>query len=274
MSSTEFFHFASKIITTDYDGTPDRLLAFLDSLNLIKANCAGNEANAVAYVKTKLSGKARDLVDNEDTLESIINKLKYGIKGESSQAVISKMLTMKQRNKSANDFASEIEQLSVKLRRAYITEGVPAAVAETYTTDQVVKALSVNVSSERTKIVMEAGSFGSYQDALAKFLTVSSNEPQANSVLFTQTKRRGGYNNNSNFRGRRNFRGHFNSRQDNRNFSFNRNNSNYSNRGNGNRNSNRGFNQQIRGRSERWVRSYNLNQENEIDSPVGPTENV
>lgn len=57
-----------------------------------------HEENAVAYVKTRLTGKARYLVGENATLDEIKTKLKNGIKFESSQSVTSKMLNLKHHN--------------------------------------------------------------------------------------------------------------------------------------------------------------------------------
>lgn len=274
MDADKFFNFASKILTTEFDGSSEKLLAFLDSLNLIKANCNGNERNAVCYVRTKLSGKARDLISDNDSLEDIINKLKNNIKGEPSQSVIAKLQTLKQKSKSPTEFANEVEQLSLKLKRAYISEGVPVNVAEMYTTDQTVKSLSVNTNSERVKIIMQAGTFATSQDAITKFLNVNTNEPQANSVLYTHQNFRTFNNNRS--RGRNNY-GRQHSRNNNNNFANNNNNNTGARfhqsrnfRGNSNnrypRGGNRGY------RNHGWVRTFSTEQENEMVSPSGPAE--
>nr|CAH7767571.1 unnamed protein product [Callosobruchus chinensis] len=83
-------------------------------------------------------------------------KLRQGIKTESSQAVTSKILGHKQFQKDKTKYAEEIEILSANLKRAYISEGVPAAVAETYCTNTVVRAPSTNASSDRAKLIIEA----------------------------------------------------------------------------------------------------------------------
>nr|CAH7715148.1 unnamed protein product [Callosobruchus chinensis] len=135
MTAIEFFILASKILPHEYDGSPDRLHSFLDGHTLLTAYATGNEQNATAYIKTRLCGKARDLVGDNDSIQDIAQKLRQGIKTEGSQAVTSKILGHKQFQKDKSKYAEEIETLSVKLKRAYISEGVPAAVAETYCTN-------------------------------------------------------------------------------------------------------------------------------------------
>nr|CAH7745326.1 unnamed protein product [Callosobruchus chinensis] len=157
MTAIEFFNLASKILSHEYDGCLDKLQSFLDGLTLLTAYATGNEQNTIAYIKTRLCGKARDLIGDNDSIQDIAQKLRQGIKTESSQAVTSKILGHKQFQKDETKYAEEIETLSVKLKRAYISEGVPAAVAETYCTNTVVRALSTNASSDRAKLIMEYG---------------------------------------------------------------------------------------------------------------------
>lgn len=198
-TSLEFFNMAGKIITTEYEGSPDKLISFIDSLNLLKANCTGHEANAVAFVKTKLTGKARDLINNDDNLEEIIFKLKAGIKGESSQSVSAKIVALKQQNKDKVRYASEIEELANKLKRAYVSEGVPAEVAETYTTNITVKAICTNATSEKCRTIMEAGNFLKTQDAITKFVNITTDEVNKN--IFFMNRGRQSYGTLQNYRG-------------------------------------------------------------------------
>nr|CAH7734087.1 unnamed protein product [Callosobruchus chinensis] len=140
LSAPKFFNLASKIVPAEFDGSEDKLNSFLDALTLLKANMETHEANAVAYVKTRLTGKARSIVGESGTLDEKKLKLKNGIKLESSQL---------------------LECLTQKLKQAYLSEGVPENVAEKYTTNTTVNALSANATSERVKIIMEAGNFNS-----------------------------------------------------------------------------------------------------------------
>lgn len=194
MTKLEFFNLASKLMPQVFDGSPEKLLSFLDSLHLLNANCENHATSAVAFVKTRLSGKARDLITTEDSVTDIINTLKTKVKYESSRSSSAKLLNCRQNHKDATSFATEIEKLAENLNRAYISEGVPSEVAGRYTTEQVVKSLSVNSNTEKSRVVMEAGTFNSVQEAVTKFVDVntaaSSNTPH---VLFTRAFRRNNY---------------------------------------------------------------------------------
>lgn len=187
MNKADFFNLASKILSTEFDGSPDRLLSFIDALSLLQLNSTGNEDNAVAYVKTRLVGKARDLITDQNSLPDIISKLRTGIKTEDSQYVEAQLYSIKQNGRELTKFAAEMDSLSSRLKRAYINEGIPAEVAEKFTTKNVVKALIKNSNSDRVKIIMEASVFPSGNDAIAKFVNVNSEMPTT-SILYSRNQ--------------------------------------------------------------------------------------
>nr|CAI5851080.1 unnamed protein product [Callosobruchus analis] len=137
---------SNRFANMQFDGSFERLHSFLDALTFIKVN------------SSKLVGKARDLFSDNDSLEEIIFKLTSGIRTESSQLVSSKLLALKQYNKDASRYSSEVEALEARLKRVYIAEGVPGQVA------------------------------APCQQAHTKFVTVSSEE-NTSSVLYTNKKR-------------------------------------------------------------------------------------
>lgn len=202
MTNVEFFNLASRILPNEFDGSANKLTAFLDALNLLKANVETHENNAVAYVKTRLTGRARDYVGNATTLDEIQNKLQATIRTETSECIAAKLLKHKQRQKDGS-YTTEIEELCHKLKQAYIREGVPENVAETYTTNTTVKALINNAQTEKAKIIMEAGNFTSIQSALSKFSSIAEDTPDCNRIFYAN-KRSDRNRTRSNFRGRRN----------------------------------------------------------------------
>ncbi|KAK9712761.1 hypothetical protein QE152_g24754 [Popillia japonica] len=150
LSTIEFFNLASKLVPLEFDGSFDKLQSFLDSLALLQefdgsfdklqsfldslallqANSEGHADRALAFVKTRLTGKARELINDDMTIDDILKALKSNIKGESSKVVSAKLLNLKQNFKGTSKFATEIESLATSLKRAYITEGVPNVVAQ------------------------------------------------------------------------------------------------------------------------------------------------
>lgn len=240
MNAAEFFNLASKLLPNQFDGNPDNLTSFIDSLELIKLNAENQQDNAIAFVKTRLTGKARDLINNENSIDAIILTLKNHLKGESSSLASSKLLHLKQNNKDATNFAKEVEILSEKLQKAYISEGVPYDVAKNYTVETTVRALSQNASSPKARLIIEAGTFSSVPEILTKLVNVTSNPSEPN-VLYLHHNRNS-FNTRQHFRGRGfqnyNTRGQFNRGRRGR-ANYNNNNRNF-NRGRG-RNPNNGY---------------------------------
>nr|CAH7734576.1 unnamed protein product [Callosobruchus chinensis] len=149
LSAPEFFNLASKIVPAD----------------AIEGNVEIHEVNAVAYVKTRLTGKARSIVGESGTLDDIILKLST-VLTVTPNSVYKSVLQNCNFTKVTSTFKSPKVCLTQKLKQAYLSEGVPENVAEKYTTDTTVNALSANATSERVKIIMEAGNFNSVQEAV------------------------------------------------------------------------------------------------------------
>jgi hypothetical protein len=180
LSTVDFFNLASKLIPTEFDGNTDKLQSFLDALTLLLLNVGEHETTAVAFIKTRLTGKARDLITTETSIAQIIELLKKGIKGESSRNITQKILNLKQLNKENTAFAADLELLANKLKKAYISEGVTHEVAETYATDTSVRALSQNATAEKSRLIMEAGSFRTIQEVVTKFASLPYQTNSAN----------------------------------------------------------------------------------------------
>lgn len=243
-NTAEFFSLASKLVPSQFDGNSENLQSFLDALTLLKNNCENQLANAVAFVKTRLTGKARSLITNENTIDDIIIKLQNSIKGETSQLLTAKILHLKQNDKEAAKYASEVDALAQKLQSAYITEGVPAEVAQRYTVENTVRAFSQNVTSERVRLIMEAGTFSSVQETITKFVNVSSLAPSSANIF--QFRQNNFHNARRHFRGtgprNNNYNQHFDRSFNRYSNSYNRNSNNFGNNINNYREQFRGSN--------------------------------
>lgn len=237
----DFLSTASRLIC-DFDGKPENLRTFLDSLQLVDSLKGTHEQVAVSLIKTKLKGTARNLINNESSIDKIINKLTSSVRGESVEVISAKIMSIKQNNKTANVYCSEIESLAKSLESAYISDGLSCDLANKYSTQVAVKALTKNCNIDKVKLIMEAAQFNSMNDAVAKFVNSCTEATgQQNAILYYNRKpyknnyrgRRGG------FRGRGNFSRNNNSNERNNN----NNNSTYNNRnrrgrGNNHRNGN------------------------------------
>lgn len=88
------------------------------------------------------------------------------------------------------------------MKTAYVSEGVSPTLADKYSTQQAVLAMRHNASSDKVKLVMEAGNFETVSDAVAKFVGSSNETTSHNSVMFYNDSRSyGKYNKKRNFSG-------------------------------------------------------------------------
>lgn len=236
----EFINAFSKIIP-EFNGDQEKLQTCLDALELVRINSEGNVVTAVSMIKAKLTGRARNCISNEDdTVEKIINKLRVGIKGETTDVLIAKLQNVKQSGKSANTYIKEIEGLTNLLKTAYISDGLTPILSEKYATNQAVLAMRNNASNDRIKLVMEAGKFDNLNEAVAKFIGTTNDSNNQPTILYASQ-------NNRNNRGNRRSSNYNNNNYNNHNANnfrqyYNNSNTNFNNyRGRGNFRGNRGF---------------------------------
>jgi len=155
---------------------------------------------------------------------------------------MAKLLNTKQSNKNSNAYAKEIQELTKLLQNAYISDGLTPELAEKYSTQTAVKAVIKNSNSEKVSLVMQAGQFASMNEAMTKFLEVSSDVNEHKNVNFIQNRNQR-YNNRSNFRGRG--QNNYNRGNRGRRQNYTNNNGNYSNYSRNN-NSHRGRSSNVR----------------------------
>lgn len=187
LSVIEFLGLATKLIP-EFDGKPENMQSFVDSLNLLDTVKESHEAIAVQIIKTKLKNSSRNLISNESSIAEIVAKLKASVKGESTEVLTAKILNVKQNNKSANNFVQEIEDLTKSLTNAYITDGLPGSLAEKYSTQVAVKSMARNASSERVRLIMEAGTFSNMNEAVTKFVNSCTDNNSGSNVLFYKSR--------------------------------------------------------------------------------------
>lgn len=201
-SVTEFLGLATRVIP-DFDGRPENLRAFLDSLDLVESIKGTHEAVAVGVIKTKLKGTARNLISSESTVGEISRKLRSSVRGESTEVLTAKIMNVRQGNKSANAFVTEVEELTKALSSAYISDGLTCELAEKYSTQVAVKSMTKGASSDRVRLIMAAGNFGTMGDAVSKFVNSCTETSVTSNVMYYNS----GWSRNNRGRGRGNNRG-------------------------------------------------------------------
>jgi len=78
-------------------------------------------------------------------------------------------MNLQQRNKTANQYTQEVEQMTKALEGAYTTDGLPLELARSYSTQHAVKAMTKNCTIYKVKLIMQAGTFNTMNDAVSKF---------------------------------------------------------------------------------------------------------
>lgn len=117
------------------DGSQGNMISFIDSVGLFVDTVNAEFATAtvdqkaaakvtiIEFIMTSLTGKARSVVgDNPANVAQILNQLntRCGV-ATSSDVYISKLGTLKQTS-DINKFTTEVENLTLLLEKAYITE--------------------------------------------------------------------------------------------------------------------------------------------------------
>jgi len=141
-SNIDFINTASKLIPV-FDGKAKNLTSFIESIK------GEHEQLAVSIIKTKLKSVARNLIGNETTITEVISRSKSNVKGETVEVLSAKLMSLQQRNKTANQYTQEVEQMTKALEGAYITGNVSLELARSYSTRHAVKAMTKNYHASR-----------------------------------------------------------------------------------------------------------------------------
>lgn len=176
-------------LVNTYDGSPGQLSAFVDAVELFSdtvdttfnaasaAEKATAQATVVRFVKTRLTGKARQAIGELNDLQQIIDaiKLRCGAK-ISADGVLAKLKAARQTS-STEIFCETVEKLTNDLRSAYINENIPADTAEKMATKRGVEALANGIKNPDTKLILKAGTFEKISDAVQKLQENDNQEP-------------------------------------------------------------------------------------------------
>ncbi|XP_060665721.1 homeobox protein 6-like [Drosophila nasuta] len=226
----------------EFDGKKLHLNRFVTALKLTNLTKGDQEALAVEVIKTKIIGPLTYKVEHATSIQAIINILQANVKGESPDVITAKLMNAQQKGKTASQYATEIDNMRKQLEAAYIDGGLDADNADKFATKESISAMIKNCANESLKMILTAGTFSTFNDAMEKYIHCSTEMTgNANTVLFYNgNNRRGNYNANYRGRGRNN---------------YNQNGNNNNNRGRGSgRGNNRG------GGNRRGNQSQNNNQ--------------
>lgn len=261
----EYITNISRIIKNTFNGDSSEVDAFIASIELAdSASNANNQENLVKYIRTKLTGPAVDYVPaNTATAAAVVRLIREKVKGDNTQVVLGRLLALRTDKQSLQKFQEQAESLAEKLKKSYITDGIPHDLANKMTIDKTVEMCRLSARTPLVKSVLASSTFKQPKEVLAKFITEAAQESTEVKILAFRNNNnnnrgrnfqnnRGAYNNNrGNFQ---NFRGAYNN---NRNQGYN----NF-NHGNGFRGRGRGGGYRGRGNGYRNNNNYNNGQNN------------
>lgn len=182
MEPIKFIELATKILP-EFDGKFKNLQKFLDALNLLESLKETHENLAVQIIQTKISGTARISINDLTSIAAIADKLKTVIKGDSTDILVSKLMTAHQGSKPNSVYAQEIDELSKMLSNAYISDGLPPQIANKYAVQATVKALAKNLNNDRTRIIIEAATFDTIDQITEKIMSTDIHQSSVSNVL-------------------------------------------------------------------------------------------
>lgn len=269
-TAAEFIRTAYQMINTKYSGEPSGRDSFIDAIELLKELCEPqNNQTFVKFVMTRLEGKARQLIgDTPANVDIIIERLRAGIKRESSKVIEGRILALRADKTSLLKFAEQAEKLADRLNESLCVEGFSQEKAKEITIEKTVEMCRKSAKNDTVKAVLAASAFSEPKEVIAKMIVEINNLKQDKPHTsythkvgnqsrnhFGNTNRnqgqsQSGYQNNRN--SNRNGQHHNNNRQNNNNGSNGRSNfrngqnyhGNSNNRGNYNNHSQQGNNNQ------------------------------
>lgn len=95
----------------EFDGEYKNLETFLDSIDNVNNVKGDYEHVVVSVIKSKLKGDARRLITNEKTVAEVIQTLTTKVKGESTDSLSAKLMSLKQNNKPDSTYCAEVKAL-------------------------------------------------------------------------------------------------------------------------------------------------------------------
>lgn len=245
LSAIEFLKLCSSTINKNFDGNPLSLQSFLDSISLLTVLAVNDISKNILlrFVLSKLEGKARECVTQQDTLDNVISQLKSKIKCENSKVIEGRMQALRADRVKLQDFSKQADELADSFRRALIMEGIPSHKAQDMAIEKTVEMCRASARSDLTKAVISSTSFTDPKEVVAKFLVEINSEYKEKQVLAFRSQRNKNYHN-------KNSRSFSNNYSNSRSNNLNSRQQNYNNRSN-NYSQNTSFNSQNRQNSNR-----------------------
>lgn len=165
-----------------YDGTPDNLNAFLDAVALFSDTVQGEFQDATPaqklaatevvtkFIKTRLTGTARQAITGAEDLQQILAKLKAQCAPKiNADNMKAKLEALKQKG-TLEEFCENVEKLTLRLASSYIDEAIPTEKANQMAKKAGIDTLVKGVTNNATRSILQAGNFSTIHEATQKAL--------------------------------------------------------------------------------------------------------
>lgn len=171
-SAPDFIRLANQTLHVRFDGDPSALECFLDGIDLLKDLCEEqNKGTFLKFVKTRLEGKARELIGDPKDVDEIVSVLKASIKPESSKVIEGRFLALRADKCSLFKFSERAEKLAEQLNRSLFVEGYSKEKAMEITIDKTVEMCLKSVKHDRIKSVLDSTVFSDPKEVISKMIT-------------------------------------------------------------------------------------------------------
>lgn len=276
----QFITLAHQTIGSRYGGDPISLASFCDAVELLKdLTDEDNKVLLLKYVKTKLEGKAREIVGDEPaSVDDIIKSLKESIKPESSKVIEGRILALRADKSSLIKFSEQAEKLAEQFQRSLCVEGYSKEKAKEITIAKTVEMCRKSARNDTVKSVLAASAFSDAKEVIAKMITEINNVKQEKpTTSYGHKYPNNNKNNSQHSNGNRNHSQNHKGGNGRKNYSQ----SNHRNGQNGNRNYNNNYNSQNnrgnysgnRSQNEQPVRMVSGNESNPGNSGMSLNNN-
>lgn len=191
----------AKIMPSDYNGCPLMLNNAIDRLEILResVNHEDNQKLLISLIKAKFSGKARDaLNDDITTVNDIISALKQNCKGQSSWQIATTLEGIRVGNRAK--YVTDLNEITEKLKHAFILEGTSKDAANRYSINAVTKNIRANYASNPVMVSAMTSEFTDINEVIHKFESIQIEKEATVLQLRNQSKNHNKFFRNNNNR--------------------------------------------------------------------------
>lgn len=187
-------HFDIKTATSlvqIYNGSPENLDIFIDSVNLLKEITPTDQmVMLVKFIKTRITGKARiGLPPEIGKVDEIIENIKSRCEEKTNpEKVINQLKTIQ--TSQTTKICEEVEILTCKLKGLYLEQKIPEKVANDMAVKVGVDTLVDKINNSETKILLKVGQYSTISAATQKVLENETSSKSSAQILSFQRNNR------------------------------------------------------------------------------------